>query len=39
MLQYSGFGGILALVGVVIVMVLFRVAWALSRETDRAARR
>jgi hypothetical protein len=30
--------GILGLVGVVVVMVLFRVVWFLRREKDRAAR-
>ena len=33
------YGGILALVGLVVVMVLFRVVWFLNRERDRAARR
>jgi hypothetical protein len=33
------YGGLLALVGIVVVMVFFRVSWFLSREKDRAARR
>ena len=33
------YGGILALAGLVVVMVLFRIVWFLSRERDRAARR
>jgi hypothetical protein len=33
------YAGILALVGLVVVMVLFRVSWFLNREKKRASRR
>ena len=39
MLVHFGSGGILALAGVVVVTVLFRVSWALSREKNRARER
>jgi hypothetical protein len=32
------YGGILGLVGLVVVMVLFRVSWFLNREKDRDRR-
>jgi hypothetical protein len=33
------YGGVLAIAGLVVVMVLFRVSWFLSREKDRSADR